>query len=170
MKRQTRGEKISLSKNVLVLYDGARQINQVSDQQPKKKELQEIKRFDRKKDETEKRLKKNYSSLCTPQIQWSPVEWSQAQEFSNYVVQYRIKRNVRYPKWKHVEVELSKTEKIMTGLAPHRDYLFCISIVSKTAEWVYGARSQVSAPMMVTVNVSFQRGGGGGGEEGWDIQ
>ena len=37
-----------------------------SDQQPKKKELQEIKRFDRKKDETEKRLKKNYSSLCTP--------------------------------------------------------------------------------------------------------
>ena len=56
----------------------------------------------------------------------------------------------------------------MTGLAPHRDYLFCISIVSKTAEWVYGARSQVSAPMMVTVNVSYKRGGGG--EEGWDIQ
>ena len=54
-KNKKRGEKISLSKNVLVWYDGAWQINQVSDQQPKKKELQEIKRFDRKKDKTEKR-------------------------------------------------------------------------------------------------------------------
>ena len=84
------------------------------------------------KTKQKKDKKKNYSSLCTPQIQWSPVEGSRAQDFSNYVVWHRIKRTVRYPKWKHVEVELSKIEKIMTGLAPHRDYPFCISIFSKT--------------------------------------
>ena len=87
---------------------------------------------------------------------------------SNYVVWYRIKRNVRYPKWKHVEGELSKIEKIMTGLAPHRDYLFCISIVSKTRGMGIGSPA-----------TSFRANDGncecfllerGGGEKGWDIQ
>ena len=57
----------------------------------------------------------------------------------------------------------------MTGLAPHRDYLFCISIVSKTRGM--GIRSPATSVRTSDGNCEcFLLERGGGGEEGWDIQ
>ena len=55
----------------------------------------------------------------------------------------------------------------MTGLAPHRDYLFCISIVSKTRGM--GIRSPVTSVRTNYGNCEcFLLERGGGGEKGRD--
>ena len=57
----------------------------------------------------------------------------------------------------------------MTGLAPHRDYLFCISIVSKTRGM--GIGSPATSVRTSDGNCEcflLERGGGGEGEKGRD--
>jgi len=61
-------------------------------------------------------------------VQWTPINNNPIQDFSKYVISY-LQRDTD-SSWLTVDVELSATEKVIDGLQPDSEYLFCVSVAS----------------------------------------
>ncbi|KAJ7363537.1 F-box only protein 2 [Desmophyllum pertusum] len=75
-------------------------------------------------------------------VEWTPVDNNPTQNFSNYVIHYRLQRGTE-SEWNQVQVEISAKEKMIVDLQPDSDYLFCISVASPKRG--NGIRSQATA-------------------------